>query len=72
VPPFGPIKRADLIRYLQKAGYTGPLSGGQHGVMIKGAHRLTIPNPHGGDIGRSLLSRVLKQANISRDAWEAL
>jgi hypothetical protein len=72
VPPFGPIKRADLVRYLRKAGYTGPFSGGRHGVLIRGQHRLALPNPHGPDIGRPLLGEFLKQAQISRDEWEAL
>jgi UDP-N-acetylmuramyl pentapeptide synthase len=32
--------------------------------------RLTIPNPHQGEIGKDLLSRILKQAGISREEWE--
>jgi predicted RNA binding protein YcfA (HicA-like mRNA interferase family) len=67
MPPFGPITRADLVRYLRKAGYTGPWSGGKHGIMIRGTHRVAIPTRHGSDIDRSLLSRVLKNAQISRD-----
>jgi hypothetical protein len=30
MPSFGPIKRGDLIRYLRKAGFDGPYSGGKH------------------------------------------
>jgi len=33
---------------------------------------LTIPNPHQGDIGKDLLARILKQANVSRDDWDRL
>jgi predicted RNA binding protein YcfA (HicA-like mRNA interferase family) len=40
--------------------------------MLKGELKLTIPNPHQGDISSSLLNRILRQANISRDEWEAL
>jgi len=40
------------------------------GYMIKGAQRLTLPNPHQSDIGSSLLARLLKQAGITRDEWE--
>jgi hypothetical protein len=29
-----------------------------------------IPNPHRGDIGVALLTRILRQAGISRDEWE--
>ncbi len=40
--------------------------------MIRGDRTLRIPNPHGGDIGVELLSRILKQAGISRREWEAI
>ena len=54
MPPFGPIKRSDLIEYLRKYGFDGPYSGGKHPFMIKGELTLTIPNPHQKDIGRVL------------------
>ena len=72
MPPFGPIKRKDLIRALRSLGFDGPYSGGKHQYMVKGELRLYIPNPHGGEIGRPLLSRLLKQAGISRDEWEQI
>ncbi len=37
--------------------------------MVKGDLTLTIPNPHRKEIGRDLLSKILKQAKISRDEW---
>lgn len=37
--------------------------------MVKGASQLTIPNPHGGDIGVDLLARVLRQAGIAHEEW---
>jgi hypothetical protein len=40
--------------------------------MIKPGLRLTIPNPHRDDIDWSLASRILKEANISTEKWEAL
>jgi predicted RNA binding protein YcfA (HicA-like mRNA interferase family) len=40
--------------------------------MVKGDLALTIPNPHKGDIGRDLLTRILRQAGISREEWEQL
>jgi hypothetical protein len=36
MPPFGPIKRKDLIRHLKQAGFEGPYSGGKHQFMIRG------------------------------------
>jgi predicted RNA binding protein YcfA (HicA-like mRNA interferase family) len=72
MPPFGPIKRVDLIRALRKAGFQPPEAGGKHQAMRRGTLTLRIPNPHRGDITRELLSRILRQAGISREEWERL
>jgi predicted RNA binding protein YcfA (HicA-like mRNA interferase family) len=72
MPPFGPIKRQELIRALRQAGYLGPYPGGSHEYLVKGARKLHIPNPHGGDIGPHLLARILKQAGLTREEWERL
>jgi predicted RNA binding protein YcfA (HicA-like mRNA interferase family) len=72
VPPFGPIKRRDLLRCLRELGLEGPYSGGRHQFMIRGELRLYVPNPHQGEIGRSLLARILRQAGIDREDWEQL
>lgn len=71
-PPFGPIKRDDLIRALRSAGFIGPLYGRKHQVMRRGDITVRIPNPHRNDIGRELLSRVLRDAGVSREEWERL
>ncbi len=70
MPPFGPISRQNLIRCLCAMGFDGPYSGGKHSFLLKGEVRLTIPNPHKGDIGRELPARILRQAGISRQQWE--
>ena len=72
MPPFTSIKRKDLIRVLKQAEFDGPYSGGKHEFMVKGNLRLTLPNPHQREIGKDLLSRILKQAGISREEWEKL
>lgn len=72
MPPFKPISRDDLIKALRKAGFSGPHSGGKHLFMLKENLSLTIPNPHKGDIGRDLLKRILRQANISKEEFEGL
>ena len=72
MPPFGPIKRKDLVKYLRKYGFDGPYSGSRHQFMIRKDITLRIPNPHGSDIGKELLIRILRQAGISRREWEAL
>jgi len=72
MPPFSSIKRKDLIRALKRAGFEGPFAGGKHEFIVKGILRLTLPNPHQGEIGKDLLARILKQAGISRAEWEKL
>ncbi|MBD2447232.1 type II toxin-antitoxin system HicA family toxin [Nostoc sp. FACHB-152] len=72
MPPFGPINRRDLIRCLRDLGFDGPYSGGKHQYMVRDELKLTIPNPHSGDISQSLLNRILRQANITREEWESL
>jgi predicted RNA binding protein YcfA (HicA-like mRNA interferase family) len=72
VPVFGPVRRTELIRALHAAGFEGPFSGGKHQFMIREQQTLRIPNPHQSDIGRELLSRLLRQAGIDRADWEKL
>jgi len=71
MPAFGPIKRNDLIHCLKQAGFDGPFSGGKHQYMVRDHLTVRIPNPHRSDIGKELLSRILRQAGISRDEWES-
>jgi predicted RNA binding protein YcfA (HicA-like mRNA interferase family) len=72
MPSFGPIKRRDLIKALKKAGFEGPFVGGKHDFLVKGELRLVLPNPHQGEISKDLLSRIPKQADISRKDWEEI
>ncbi len=72
MPPLGPVKRKDLITYLKMLGFDGPYSGGKHQFMLKNGVTLRIPNPHQADIGRELLARILRQAEISKEEWEKL
>ena len=70
MPPIGPIKRADLIRYLRQSGLTGPRIGTNHEYMQRGQLKVPIPNPHRGDSSVALLLRILRRAGISREEWE--
>ena len=72
MPVFGPLQRIDFIKCMRKIGFEGPFSGGKHQFMIKGSKVIRIPNPHKKDIGKGLLSRILRQAGISREEWEKI
>jgi predicted RNA binding protein YcfA (HicA-like mRNA interferase family) len=70
MPPFGPIRRTELIRALRALGFDGPYSGGKHQFMVRSEVTLRVPNPHQGDISKELLARILRQGRIDRSDWE--
>ena len=72
MPAFGPISRRRLIACLREMDFDGPYHGSGHPYMEKGRIRVRIPNPHRSDIGRTLLTQILHQAEISREDWERL
>jgi predicted RNA binding protein YcfA (HicA-like mRNA interferase family) len=72
MPRLGPIRRRDLIRYLKRLGFEGPYAGGKHQFMVKDDITVRLPKPHQGDIGQEFLARILRQARIDREQWEAL
>jgi hypothetical protein len=38
-------------------------------IMVKGSLRLTIPNPHRKEISIDLLTRIIRQAGITKNDW---
>ena len=72
MPAFGPINRRKLIQSLRKLGFEGPYSGGRHQFLVRDDVRIRVPNPHRGDIGVELLGRILRQAGVTREEWEAV
>ncbi|MBI1850548.1 MAG: type II toxin-antitoxin system HicA family toxin [Planctomycetes bacterium] len=69
MPPFGPVKRRDLIAAFRRLGFEGPLPGGRHQFMVRGETVVTIPNPHRGDIGVGLLRVILREAGVTKQEW---
>jgi predicted RNA binding protein YcfA (HicA-like mRNA interferase family) len=72
MPALGPIKQKDVVYYFRKAGFSGPFGGGNHLYMERGTKRVPVPNPHKADISLGLLKRILAEAGISKEEWEAL
>ncbi|MCW3130200.1 MAG: type II toxin-antitoxin system HicA family toxin [Methanophagales archaeon] len=66
---LSPVSWTELVKWLHELGFDGPYQGGKHPYMIKDNLVLTIPNPHRREIGVDLLSRILKQAGITRKEW---
>lgn len=70
MPRLTPCSRTEFIRKLKKLGYDGPFAGARHSLMsAPGKANVIVPNPHRGAISVDLLSRILPDANIDRDAW---
>jgi len=68
---LAPVSRRDLIRRLRYIGFEGPFSGGRHEFMMRGTRRLILPNPHRGEISTDLLSRLLRQVEVTREEWKS-
>lgn len=66
---FVPVTWSELVRRLRGIGFDGPYAGGRHPQMRRGNVTVIIPNPHEGDIGVGLLTRLLRQAGVSREEW---
>lgn len=67
-----PISRRELVRRLRTFGWAGPFPGGSHMTMTRGERKITIPNPHRGDIDWSLTKQILAQASIDSGEWKKL
>jgi predicted RNA binding protein YcfA (HicA-like mRNA interferase family) len=64
-----PVSWNELVKRFRELGFDGPYAGGKHPQMRRGDVTVIIPNPHEGDIGAGFLSRLLRQARISREEW---
>ena len=73
MPKIKPISRKELISKLKSLNFEGPFIATKHQYMIKGKHKLFIPNPHGGkDIGIPLLKKIVRQIGISQHKFNEL
>ena len=71
-PMIKSIPHRELVRRLHILGWGGPRQSGSHPYMTKGTFKLTIPNPHRGDIDVALLKRILRIAGIDEAVWNSL
>lgn len=69
MPKLAPVSRRKFIQRLRELGFEGPFAGGKHPQMKRANLTLIIPNEHESDIGVGFLSRLLRQAGISREEW---
>ncbi len=58
-----------IVKKFRNLGFAGPYSGGRHLFMVRGNLKVHIPNPHRGDISKSLIAEILRQAEIKIEDW---
>ncbi len=70
MPPLPLLQARELIAALQKAGFETIRQRGSH-VRLKhpDGRVVTIPVHSGQDIGRGLLRKILRDAELSRDEF---
>lgn len=67
-----PISRRELIRKLKGLGFEGPFLGAKHQYMLKGNHKIFVPNPHGTDIGVPIVRKIIQQIGLDPKHWEQI
>ena len=69
MPKLPPVSRRKFVARLRELGFDGPFAGGKHPQMRRGNVTLIIPNEPAGDLGPGFLSRLLRQAGVTRAEW---
>jgi len=67
-----PVNRRKLVRKLRQLDFVGPFSGGRHRFMQRGNLRISIPNPHGKELGSALVADILREIGITAEEFENL
>jgi len=66
-----PLKPADVIKKLQKTGFSGPFPGGKHIRMVnlKTGKVIPIPVHKGKEVSIGLIREIINEIGISRKEW---
>jgi len=68
MPEIKPISRKELVTKLKTLGFEGPFRATKHQYMLRGSHKIFIPNPYKGkDIGIPLLKKIVRQLGIKQN-----
>ena len=69
MPRLKPVSWRELVQRMRELGFEGPYAGGRHPQMRRGNVTVIIPNLHEDEISVGFLSRLLRQAGITREEW---
>lgn len=64
-----PVSWREFVQRMRELGFEGPYAGGRHPQMRRGSVTVIIPNPHDGEISVGFLTRLIRQAGITREEW---
>ncbi|MCX6058553.1 MAG: type II toxin-antitoxin system HicA family toxin [Chloroflexi bacterium] len=64
-----PVSWREFVKRMRELGFEGPYAGGRHPQMRRGNLTVIIPNQHEGEISTGFLSRLLRQAGVTREEW---
>jgi predicted RNA binding protein YcfA (HicA-like mRNA interferase family) len=69
MPGLKPVTWREFVRRMRELGFEGPYAGGRHPQMLRGKVTVIIPNSHEGEIGVGFLTRLFRQAGVTREEW---
>lgn len=73
MPRLRPARPDEVVRALQKLGFSRIRQSGSHAVFRhKDGRWATVPISKGRDLGKGVLRKILKSADISVDEFEKL
>jgi predicted RNA binding protein YcfA (HicA-like mRNA interferase family) len=63
---------AEAVKKLQRAGWTIARQRGSHVMMVKPGYEYTLSIPQHDELGLGLLRKLIRQANLSVEAFNDL
>jgi len=65
------LKSGEVIRKLQKIGFSGPFPGGKHIRMVnlKTGKIIPVPVHKGKDVSVGLIREIINEIGLSREKW---
>ena len=67
-----PQSGADVVKKLERAGWTVSRQKGSHVMMVKPDYEYTLSIPQHKELGQGLLRKLLRQANLTPQGFKEL
>lgn len=67
-----PHSGADVVKKLERAGWTVSRQKGSHVMMVKSDYEYTLSIPQHKELGLGLLHKLLRQANLTPQEFKEL